>query len=470
VFKRLEKATNVHIKWNNVPGDSAAEKLNLLLASGNLPDAFYSAPLSAQQFVQYGTNGAFIPLNPLLKYMPNVQRILDADPTLKQMVTAPDGNIYSLPGGEGLGSGHGWIAANPFFLFINKTWLSKLHLPVPTTLTQLHTDLLAFKNSSPAGKNVIPMSFIEDFWCADIGGLFGGFGVPDGNDHLLVRNGKVLYSAVQPGYKQAINYFHTWAQEGLIDREALTQSVQQYFGKGQATPERVGAFIWWESTEYVSPAHDNDYALVGPLAGPSGTNDVTFLDGYWAGPGAFEITKANKNPILTAKWINLLYAPYEAAQLHWGPLGDVFKLSKTGELVYKPLPAGVAMGEYRQKVSAAMGIILPQWFGKYVAAEDRANVRIGRVKTVFAPHMEKQHYPMGAVYFTKDELQQLARVQTNIANYVKRTRATWLLNGGADQQWDSYVQALHSMGLDRMLQIYQTALDRYVQHGGKLDA
>lgn len=467
LFKKLEKATNVHINWIQVAGQDATEKMNLTLASGNLPDAFFSAPLSPQQLVQYGKDGAFIPFNGLLKYMPNVQRIFKDSPTLKATVTAPNGQIYSLPGGEGLGHGHGWIGADPYFLFINKAWLTKLHLKVPTTLAQLHTDLVAFKKHIPGS---IPMSYIEDWWCADIGDLFGGFGVADNGDHIMVRNGKVMFDAAQPQFRDAVNYFHKWASEGLIDQEAFTQSDKQYFAKGSSSPEKVGAFIWWESTEFVTPAHDKDYTLVGPLAGPKGIKEVGFSNGYWAGPGSFVITKSDKDPVLTAKWIDLLFAPYEAAQLHWGPLGDVFALNKKGELVYKPLPAGVAMGEYRQKVSASMGVILPQWFGKYVAPEARAEVRIQRVKKIFAPHMEKQHYPFGAVYFTQDELKTLAPIQTNINNYVKKMKATWLLRGGVTGGWSSYLGTLRGMGLDQMLKILQTALDRYAKHGGKLDA
>ena len=40
IFKRLEAETNVKIEWENIPDTDFAEKKNLPLASGNLPDAF----------------------------------------------------------------------------------------------------------------------------------------------------------------------------------------------------------------------------------------------------------------------------------------------------------------------------------------------------------------------------------------------------------------------------------------------
>jgi putative aldouronate transport system substrate-binding protein len=459
IFQDLENNTNVHINW-------VSGQLNTLIAGGDLPDAFVNAGFTPQQLAQYGQDGAFLSWNQYLKYMPNVEKIFKEYPSLKTISTAPNGQIYSLPGGEGFGIGHTSIFADHHFLFINKKYLDQIHQPVPTTLTQLHDDLLAFKTKLGVS---IPMSFNEQAWAGDIAQLFGGFGLPDNLEHIVVRNGKVIFTAAQPEYKTAIDYFNSWVKEGLIDPEALTEKPEQYAAKEASG--KLGAFIDWDETP--ADNHQQDYVLVGPLAGPTGTVDVGFDNFYWAGPGAFVMTKSNPDPVLTAKWINLVYAPYQASQMHWGPAGndqnDIFNMNKNGELVfssfYKTLDN---YGAYRGKVSANMGVILPDWLNTYVAPEPRAQVRLDRIKNVFAPHMEEQHYPFGAVYFTPEENSQLTTLQTNINNYVNQNRATWLLKGGADQQWDSYSATLNNMGLKQYLNILQTALDRYVKAGGKL--
>lgn len=40
------------------------------------------------------------------------------------------------------------------------------------------------------------------------------------------------------------------------------------------------------------------------------------------------------------------------------------------------------------------------------------------------------------------------------------TWASWIVNGGIDEQWDAYVDQLNK-GLERLMEIYQEALDVY---------
>ncbi|GMA59371.1 hypothetical protein GCM10025858_38740 [Alicyclobacillus sacchari] len=236
IFRNLERDTNVHIDW--VGGN-----INTLIAGGNLPDAFVNAGFTPQQLAQYGEDGAFISWNQYLKYMPNVQKIFQEYPSLKEISTAPNGQIYSLPGGEGFGQGHTSIFADHHFLFINKKYLAEIHQPVPTTLAQLHADLEAFKTKLGI---TYPMAYNEQAWAGDIAQLFGGFGLPDNNEHIVVRNGKVIFTATQPQYKAAIDYFHTWFQQGLIDPESLTENGNQYAAKEASG--KLGAFIDWDET------------------------------------------------------------------------------------------------------------------------------------------------------------------------------------------------------------------------------
>ncbi len=459
IFKNLEKETNVHVNW--VSGNT-----NTLVAGGNLPDAFVNPGFNTQQLAQYGQDGAFLSWNKYLKYMPNVEKIFKEYPELKRVSTAPNGQIYSLPGGEGFGEGQTSIFANGHFLFINKKYLAEINQPVPTTLTQLHNDLLAFKTKLGVS-NPMALNAAQD--SAAFSQLFGSFGLPDDSPHIIVRNGKAIFTANQPQYKQAIDYFHSWVTQRLIDPASLTESADQYAAKEASG--KLGAFVDWDET--VAQNHQNDYVLVGPLTGPTGKKDVGFDNFYWGGPGAFVMTKSDPDPILTAKWINLVYAPYQASQMHWGPAGngaqDIFNMNKQGTLVYSNFYKSLSYyQELRPKVSVNMGVITPDWLGKYVSAEPRAVTRLDRIKNIFAPYMEKEHYPLGAVYFTPSQESTMSQLQTTIDNYTNQMQATWLLKGGADQQWNSYVAKLNQMGLNNYMNIMQTALDQYVKSGGSL--
>jgi putative aldouronate transport system substrate-binding protein len=460
LFKRLEPQTNIHVEWTNIAGADYQDKKNLILASGDLPDAFWNTGFNDQDIATYGSNGTLIPLEGLIdQYAPNLKKVFERRPEIKQAVTAPDGHIYTLPSAVEFGG----IGATPFFHVINKAWLDKLGLKMPTTLDELHDVLMAFKTKDPNGNgkaDEVPFSFIFNWWCADIGDLFGAFGMPDNLDHRIVRDGKVIYTAVQPEYKEAIAYFHKWVQEGLIDPEAFSQDSKVYLAKGKTQEETLGSYIWWEIEEVVGPDRAKDYVLVPPLAGPGGKVDVGHSNGSEYGRTAFAITKANKHPEITMRWADLMYDPYMSAQVIWGPLGIIYEKDPNGMLVNKALPAGTSMGEFRQTVAPeGLGVILSDDFGKVVDMEPRAKQRINDLNAVYKSKMEKEWYP--SVFFKPEELEQLSTQETDIKNFVNQQRAKWLVDGGIEGEWDGYVAQLQQMGLDQMVKIYQDALDRY---------
>lgn len=143
VFAELAEKTNVQVDFETVSGDGATEKLNLVLASNKLPDIFFSG-LSSTMINKYAGMGLFLPLNDLIdQYAPNIKAVLEERPDIKNAITMPDGNIYSIPA----------VNANAGIpttqLCINKTWLDKLGLEVPTTTDEFYEVLKAFKTQDP---------------------------------------------------------------------------------------------------------------------------------------------------------------------------------------------------------------------------------------------------------------------------------------------------------------------------------
>lgn len=462
IFDRLQEATNVKIKWNNIPGDGYQEKKNLMLASGDLPDAFYSSGFSDHDLVQYGQNGTIIPLEDLIdKYAPNLKKLFEQRPDLKKVVTAPDGHIYSLPRAEEMD-----LIGMPNIMFINKVWLDKLGLEMPTTLEEYHDVLKAFKEKDPNGngkQDEIGLTFWYNGWCGNEGDLIGLFGLPDSPfeaDHRVVRNGKVIYAAVQPEFKEAINYYNGWVKEGLIDSEVVTQKTEQIFAKGKTEDPTLGSFIWWESTEVVGTDRVDDYVVLPPLKGKDGNIVIGRSNYSEYGRDAFVITSANKNPEVTMRWVDELYEPKMSAQVNWGPIGEIYEEDANGMLVNKELPEGVAMGELRQKVApGGPFVVLKEHFGSVVDMEPRAKERLEILDEYYRPHMVSENYP--SIFFSPEELEVINTIEPEIKTFVKQKEAQWLVDGGIEEEWDDYVQQLKDMGLDQLMEVYQKGLDRY---------
>ncbi|KRF42168.1 extracellular solute-binding protein [Paenibacillus sp. Soil787] len=470
IFKRLEQTTNVKVEWSNIPKADYQQKKNLLMSTGNLPELFYGADFTDTDIVNYSKDGTIIPLDDLInKYMPNLKKLFEKNPALKAFVTSPDGHIYALPSGEELGFGQEGIGSNPDFMFLNKAWLDKLNMQIPTTIDELHDVLAAFKTKDPNGNgkaDEVPMSFMNTFWTGDIGYLFGAFGVPDKTyqpadntyaEHLNVKNGKVSFSAVDPKYKEAVAYFHKWVEEGLIDKESFTynNNPTPYFAKGKTKDVTLGSYLWWEETEIVGKDRVKDYVLIPPFKNMV----VKYNNGSQWARASEVITKAAKNPEIIARWLDYQFEPKITAQMHWGPIGVAFE-EKDGKLVQKELPQGESAGEFRQKVAPNQsGVVTAEDFKTIVAPEPRAQERMDRIKKFFVPQMEKENYPL--IFFTPEELDKIAKIKPDLQKFVDQKRTKWLMDGGVEKDWDAYLSTLKKMGLDDLMKIYQDGLDRY---------
>lgn len=119
VMKELEEKHGINIEWQIYYNSDWAEQKSLLLASGDLPDAFLgSISLKATDIAQ--NKSSFLELTDYIneENMPNLTGVFEKDPEMKAIATDRDGKIYSLPKKLPL---RPKVCGNP--LYINKEWL-----------------------------------------------------------------------------------------------------------------------------------------------------------------------------------------------------------------------------------------------------------------------------------------------------------------------------------------------------------
>lgn len=466
IFKRMEEKTGIHIDWTNYTNDVFAEKRNLALATGDLPDAIFDAGLGDYDLLKLAKDGTIIPLDDIIKNMPNLNKVLDAAPQYKAMMTAPDGHIYSLPWIEELGSGKESIHSVNDIPWINKGWLDKLGLQMPTTTEELKKVLIAFKTQDPNGNgkaDEIPVSFInDDGGNEDISFLLGSFGEGFNWDETLVTDdGKVVFAANTEGYKAGMKYFNELYKEGLIDNEYVTQDWNTYIAKGKE--QLYGLYFTWDKANVTGA--DSAYEPMPALTGPSGQKNVARTNGMGFDRGRMVVTKANKNLEATTKWMDQLYDPIQSVQNNWGTYGDdkqqnIFEFDEAAhQLKHLPLD-GTAPGELRAKTSVGGPLaILDSYYGKYTTKPDDAAWRLDILKKVYVPDMKAQRiYPR--VFFSADELDRLSAIEADMMPYVLQKRTEWMQSGKVDKEWDGYLKELDRLGLQEWLQIKQAGYDR----------
>ncbi|MBA4685553.1 MAG: extracellular solute-binding protein [Candidatus Galacturonibacter soehngenii] len=471
IFQRMEKSTNVHINWTCFVEDQFSDKKNLALAQAkNLPDGLFNAGMSDYDLLRYAKQNVIISVEDLIdNYMPNLKKILEENPEYRSMITATDGHIYSFPWIEQLGSGKEAIQTVGNMPFINKTWLDELGLKVPTTTKELEKVLLAFKDNDPAGNgNTIPMSFIINGGNEDVSFLMGAFGEGYGDvaDHIAVSNDKkVIYTAAQEGYKEAINWLHDLQTKGVIDPEAFTQDWSTFVAKGKAG--RYGLFFSWDSANIV--ANMNDYIPLPALKGPTGTVSVPRQSGSATSGfdrGRCVLTSNCKNPAMAAAWIDQMYAPLQSIQNNWGTYGEedkfnIFEMTESGMLQHMDLGSESPV-EVRQAQNVGGPLaILDSYYETYVTCPADAQYRLDWIKDIYTKDMIHEYvYPN--VFMSREDTDIVTQYTTDLDKYTNQKKAEWILNGGVNAEWDEYLEKLEGYGLSKYLKVKQTYLDNYL--------
>ena len=479
IFVRLEEETNVHIDWTCFVSDQFGDKKNLALAQfGALPDGLFVAGMGDYDLLRYAKQGIIIPLENLIdKYMPNLQSVFEKYPEYRVMLTAPDGHIYSFPWIEQLGAGKEAIQAIGSIPYINKKWLDYLGLDIPRSAEELEHVLIAFRDHAADLQQafqitggVIPMSFIinngDQDPCILINGFGEGYG--DTGDHFAVADdGTVLYTTVQEGYKEGIRWLHQLVEENLTDPEAFTQDWSTYVAKGKN--HRYGLCFTWDIANI-----DNyeDYIMLPALAGPDGLINITRQNGSETSGfdrGRCVLTSNCRDTALAAAWIDQMYAPIQSAQNNWGTYGEegtanIFEMStnENGEPMLRHLDLGsnspVEIRE-NQSVNGPLAI-LNDYYGVYVTEPDDAKWRLDHMHETYLSAMNSTYvYPN--VFMSLEDTNRVSQLDTDIKRYAEQMKASWILNGGIDEEWDAYLQKMEDYGLSEYLRIKQKYFDAY---------
>lgn len=472
VIQQMNEAMGVTVNWNCISGDTLTEKKNLVLNAGtDMPDAFMGAELTDYEIITNGSNGIFIPLESYINEdtMPNLSKLVKERPELLATCTMPDGHIYTLPSVSEMGFTYSdgkdyQIGAIPQFMAINKEWLEAVNMEMPTTIDELHDVLVAFKENDCNGNgdptDEIPLSFEWGHWCANMTSLFSAFGFTDYNaDHRAIQDGKVYYNASTENYKAAMEYFHQWYAEGLIDIEAFSQDDSQYIAKGSSEDAKLGVFAWWEIPEVVGD-HADEYEYLTFLSGADGTIGVNLNEQGTTNHSKFAVTSSCKNPELLLKWVDQCYDPVLSMQIIYGPIGEYFEEQPDENGVY--VETAEAGGNLKAKTELwAPSRQLSSDFGTYYYMEARAQQRLDDLSNIWFEKVNNfEYYP--SVVYTLEETETINEYISDLNDYVSETSANWIINGGIEEEWDKYVSQLENMGVNDVVAAWQSAYDRYM--------
>lgn len=456
-FKEMEKMTNVHYEFTTPPNSDFQTKLNLAFASGEIPDVLFGAALTAEQEVKYGKEGVLIPLEDLIeKYAPNIQKMFEENPDVKKSVTTVDGHIYALP----------MVDKNAVWymgpLWYNGKWLDALGVKeLPKTTDELYSLFKRFKTEDPNGNgkaDEIPFSSValDDSrqW------LLGAFGFT--NWGIEEIDGKVVYTPAEDGYKDYLTFMNKLYNEKLMDPETFSQSNEQKKAKGQAN--QLGLFQDWFS--YFTTGDKEEDALDDPMYQPisSSTTDkavAPLSPGIYR--GQFAITNKTANPEAAIRWVDYLYSKEGNELLNIGKAGDVWdwadEASGTRKLLDSPVE-GKTIEDYRGMTTPDFGINVPALRHKIEGFPETEFTKFTNAETdVKIKPYAKVPYPL--VYLTPEEQEEVGRIRADLDTYIEQMEAKFITGTEPLSNWDKYIKTMNNMDLDKLVNIYQDAYDRW---------
>ena len=462
----LEKMTGIHIDWHIIgAAENGTTAFNLSIAGGDLPDV-YMRSFSTSDIADCIEGNILLPLNDLIETQGiYYKQALAEQPQYVDMLTAPDGNIYTF-----MYTDTGVHKDSEYKMWVKTSWLEKLNMAMPTTPAEYKDLLVAIKENDVNGNgdatDEIPLvGYYNGRKTDPICFLMNPFELYRENYYVITDDKEVRFLANTDGWREGLKYIADLYAEGLIAEETYVQDGTQFKSLLNKSEEEaiVGtAPCWYLGAEMDSKVVDwTDYQAIPPLKGDTGLQQSAARKG-----GNFNlngaITTACENPTAAFRMMDYFLSEEGTYFGHYGVEGENW------EWVEGENYAGGA-----QSVKRITTDLETLWNSGTFPRYDRAYVRYAPLKdeavyntdntwiltssaAVYEPYYVWHNIP-DVVWCADDDLKlEMADMQTLFNDYIL-TACTQFVMGDLDinddAAWEEYVAGLEDLGLADYLEI-----------------
>lgn len=490
--KYLEDKLGIDIEFYmlSVNAEDVKTQISLLATGGDdLPDILLTTALTPEAILNYGSNGVFAELDEYVsdpEKMPNYNAITGEDKKIMTNAqTQADGHVYSLSRYEP----ETWNLT-PNRTFINKAWLDKLGLDVPTTTEELKEVLLAFKNEDPNGNGIADELGVYGWQSGYYGqniiaSIMNSFefwndNLQNGGLALSDDGTTVIAPFTQEGWKEGLKYMHELYELGVLSAATFTDSSTQYSATLNEETNCVGLTSSGSLGSWPSAATNKNFLemkLIAPLEGPEGKAYTPYVE-YSPAQVAF-VFEGTEHMDTVIRFLDELYDPYTSIISRFGEEGVDW--TQDEEFLSTTSNSYIAAGFYD---GASISYISNHWLEvtnktwravvpRYSTLEFANSVTNGMVE--FDPESPVQlnaknqeyyyeshpEHILPLLHYTVDEAGEIQQALTNIPDYVEQAMARFITGDlDIDRDWDSYLSNLENMGLSRWLKVAQQAYER----------
>lgn len=281
VMKALEEYTNtkLNIIWSM--STTYEEKLNITLASGDLPMVVL-IPQKSPSIINACRTGAFWEVGPYLK---NYKNLSKANPVVLNNISI-DGKVYGIYRARDLGR---------YGIVYRKDWLKNIGMAEPRTIDDFYQMLKGFTYNDPDqnGENdtygmVIPNPTMYDGPFDIMLTWFGGSNKWGENE-----KGELVPAHLTPEYMECLNFWKRMYDEGLINRDFVVYNPGKWDDPYIAEKAGVKVDVCdtagrWEN-KFIDGKIDAEIGVIGAVKGPKGLRTLP-TSGY---NGMYMISKTS---------------------------------------------------------------------------------------------------------------------------------------------------------------------------------
>lgn len=494
--KYMEEMTGVKVNFIMIPEQAATEKLALVLASGDYPDAFLGFRISNALETTYGAQeGLFMPMNKYYtkEWMPNMMKAFEEFPGGIGFMTNIDGNIYSLARLEGC-----YHCSNQAKLFVYQPFLDKLGLKTPTTTDEFYQVLKAIKENDPNGNgkaDEIPLAGSIIGWSDQVERfLLNSFiytdldtninANADDNVGYLMNNGKVDTAVNKAAYREGLAYINKLYKEGLIYNGSFTQDSSQLTQLVESSAQPVVGFAaggWRGQFATIGGDRFNNFRAIAPLKGPKGAQ---YSVAFFQNPeiGQLVLSSETKYADAIIRYFEYMYS-FEGTLLQRnGFKGEAWDWAKPGQVGLDGKPAvweqlklwndkDPQNDTWIQTYPSAMTPSLKNGLAKepstpadpaYYLPANNEKTLYDETTNLYKPY-EDTSVEVPVLKYTADESEKFSTVKRELANHIRQSAVKFMvgsLDVNDDKVWNDYVANLEKLQLKAVLDLMQTAYNR----------
>ncbi|MBE7035491.1 MAG: extracellular solute-binding protein [Ruminococcaceae bacterium] len=450
--KGLVERTGITVEYIHPAAGNIEEQLNLLLASGELPDVL------ANDWTKYGAEAAIaneyiINLNDVLdQWAPNLKATLKERPEYDKLVKTDEGNYYVFPSFRD--SAIDCIYQGPI---VRKDWLDSLGMEVPETIEEWDAALRAFKNELGVA---IPLSAHYK----ELAIMFAGaYGV---QDTFYLDKGKIVYGPATEGYKEYLTQMNKWYTEGLLDKNVATfdWSVLATNVLNGNVGLTFGAAASGIGNWTIAKADDPTYELIGakyPVMKKGDKPEFAAVASPFLANGSAAITGQCKNVELAARWLDYGYSEEGRMYNNFGTEGVSYNMVD-GEPVFSDMimndPAGISPAMMMYAKGTYSGTFIQD--GRVVAQmQSKPAASRAAVLTWAENNMEEHLMPLTTP--TIEEQAEVSNLRSELDTYVDEMTLKFIVGQESLDGFDTFVSKIESFGLERLFELYNAGLKRY---------